>query len=67
MVLSITLKDGTNVRYLVKLAEGEILEAATKEALSNQKVSSYELSQLSTALNIGNSPLPLGMAVKIRD
>jgi hypothetical protein len=67
MVLSITLKDGSNVKYLIKSGKGETLDAATKEAISNQKVSSYEISQLGAALNIGESSLPLGVAVKIAD
>ena len=65
MVLSITLKDGSNVRYLIKSPKAETLDAATKEGISKEKVSSYETSQLGTALNIGESPLPLGVAVKI--
>jgi hypothetical protein len=41
------------------------LEAARKEGISKEKVSSYEISQIGTALNIGESPVPLGLAVKI--
>jgi len=41
------------------------LEAARKEGISKEKVSSYEISQIGTALNIGESPLLLGVAVKI--
>lgn len=67
LVLSITLKDGSNVKYLIKSGKGETLDAATKEAISSQKVSTYEISQLGAALNIGESPLPLGVAVKIPD
>ena len=65
MVLSITLKDGSNVKYLIKSPQADALEAARKEGISNEKVSSYEISQLGTALNIGVSSLPLGAAVKI--
>jgi hypothetical protein len=65
MVLSVTLKDGTNVKYLIKSPQADALEAARKEGISKEKVSSYEMSQLGTALNIGESPLPLGVAVKI--
>jgi hypothetical protein len=65
MVLSITLKDGSNVKLLVKSPQADALEAARKEGISNEKVSSYEISQLGTALNIGVSSLPLGAAVKI--
>jgi hypothetical protein len=65
MVLSITLKDGSNVKFLLKSPQAEALEAARKEGISKEKVSSYEISQIATALNIGESPLPLGIAVKI--
>lgn len=65
MVLSITLTDGSNVKYLIKSLQAEPLEAAKKEGISKDKVSSYEISQIGTALNIGESPLPLGLAVKI--
>lgn len=65
MVLSLTLKDESNVKYLVKSPQAAALEAARKEGISKEKVSTYEISQLRTALNIGDSPLPLGVAVKI--
>jgi len=67
MVLSITLKDGSNVKYLIKSPQADALEAARKEGVSKEKVSSYEISQIDTALNIGESPLPLGLAVRISD
>jgi hypothetical protein len=62
---SITLKDGSNVKFLIKSPQADALEAARKEGISKEKISSYEISQLGTALNIGESPLPLGVAVKI--
>jgi hypothetical protein len=52
MVLSITLKDGTNVKYLIKSPRADPVEAARKEGISKEKVSSYELSQLGRAFNI---------------
>jgi len=67
MVLSLTLKDGSNVKYLIKSPQADALEAARKEGISKEKVSSWEMSQLGTALNVGESPLPLGLAVKIAD
>jgi len=67
MVLSITLKDGSNVKYLIKSPPADGLEAAKKDGISKEKVSSWEMSQLRTALNIGESPLPPGLAVKISD
>ena len=66
-VLSITLKDGSNVKYLIKPPTSEILEASKKEGISKEKVSSYEMSQLRTAFNVGESPLSPGMAVKVAD
>jgi hypothetical protein len=65
MVLSVTLSDGNNVKYLVKLPQADKLETTAKEGMTIEKVSSWELERLGTALSIGNNPLPLGMAVKI--
>jgi hypothetical protein len=65
MVLSVTLSDGSNAKYLIKLTKADTLDAATKDGISQQKVSSWELSSLRTALSIGDNPLPLGVALKI--
>ena len=65
--LSVTLIDGTNVKYLVKPPTADLLEAVKKEGMSKEKVSAYEMSQLGTALSMGESPLPLGVAVKISE
>jgi hypothetical protein len=65
MVLSVTLTDGNNVKYLIKLPTAEKLEAATKERATVEKVSSWELERLGTALSTGDNPLPLGVALKI--
>jgi hypothetical protein len=64
-VLSITLKDGSNVKYLIKPATTEILEASKKDGSSKEKVSSYEMSQLGTAFNVGEGSLPPGIALKV--
>jgi hypothetical protein len=65
MVLSVTLKDGSNVKYLIKSPTADTLDAATKEGISKQKVSSYDMEQSGTVLSIGESPLPLGVALKV--
>jgi hypothetical protein len=67
MVLSVTLSDGNNVKYLIKLPQADKLEASAKEAATNSKerVSSWELERLGTALSIGDNPMPLGVALKI--
>ena len=65
IVLSVTLKDGSNVKYLIKPPTADLLEAVKKERMSKERVSTYEMSQLATALSIGENPLPLGVALKI--
>jgi hypothetical protein len=65
-VLSITLKDGSNVKYLIKAPTAEML-ASKKDGTSKEKVSSYEISQLRSAFNVGESPLAPGIAVKVAD
>jgi hypothetical protein len=64
-VLSLTLKDGSNVKYLIKAPTADALEAAKKEGISKQKVSSWDMAQSGTALSIGESPLPAGVALKV--
>jgi hypothetical protein len=61
MVLSVTLSDGNNVKYLIKADK----LAPTKEDVRIEKVSSWELERLGTALSTGDHALPLGVALKI--
>ena len=65
MVLSVTLSDGNNVKYLIKLPQADKLQSAAKEAAPNEKVSSWEIEKLGTALSTGDNPLPLGIALKM--
>jgi hypothetical protein len=65
MVLSVTLSDGNNVKYLIKLPEADKLQVAATEVAPNEKVSSWEIERLGTALSTGNNPLPLGIALKM--
>jgi hypothetical protein len=64
LVLSVTLSDGSNTKYLVKLSDNNKL-ATGKENISKEKISPWELEKLGTALSVGESPLPLGVALKI--
>jgi uncharacterized protein YpmB len=64
-VLSVTLKDGSTVKYRIKAPTADALAAATKEGISKQKVSSWDMEQSGTVLSIGESPLPLGVALKV--
>ena len=65
MVLSVTLSDGNNVKYLIKLPQADKLAAPAKEDVKIEKVSSWELERLGTALSTGDNPLPLGVALKM--
>jgi hypothetical protein len=65
MVLSVTLSDGNNVKYLIKLPPADKSETAAKEDVKIEKVSSWELERLGTALSTGDNPLPLGVALQI--
>ena len=67
MVLSVTQSDGNNVKYLIKLPQADKLETTAKaqEAVAKERVSSWELERLGTALSIGDNSLPLGVALKI--
>ena len=64
MVLSLTLADGNNVKYLIKLPQADKLQTGDKVVASTEKVSSWELERLGTALSTGDA-LPLGVALKI--
>jgi hypothetical protein len=63
MVLSLTLRDGSNVKYLIKSEDASA--AAPQQALSKEPVSKWELSRIGTALSVGDNALPLGVALKI--
>ena len=67
MVLSVTQSDGNNVKYLIKLPQADKLETTAKaqEGVAKERVSSWELERLGTALSIGDNPLPMGVALKI--
>ncbi len=65
MVLSVTLKNGSNVKYLIKSPQADTLDAATKESIVKGKVSTWDMEQSGTVLSIGESPLPLGVALKV--
>jgi len=66
LVLSLTLSDGNNVKYKVKLPQDrKPAEATIKDAVAKETVSSWELEKLETVLSVGDSALPLGVALKV--
>jgi len=65
LVLSVTLSAFRKHKYLVKLTQGDRADGTAKEGFSKEKVSSWELEKLGTALSVGDNPMPLGIALKI--
>jgi hypothetical protein len=65
VVLSVTLKDGSNVKYRIQSPAADALEAAKKEGISKQKVSTYDMEGSGTVFSIGESPLTVGVALKV--
>ena len=63
-VLSVTLKDGSSIKYLIQSSKADT-NAAAKEGISKQKVSAYDMEQSGTVSSIGESPLPPGVALKV--
>ena len=61
-VLSVTLLDGDNAKYVIKPDKTVDTAAAAAE---KEKVSSWELNDMSTALSSGDASLPLGVSLKI--
>jgi hypothetical protein len=65
LVLLVTLKDGSTAKYRIQSPAASAVDASAKESVSKQKVSSYDLEQAGTILSIGETPLPLGLALKV--
>ena len=65
MVLSVTLKDGSNLKYSITSAKPDTAAIGGKEKVSTQKVSSYDMEQSGTVLSMGESPLPVGVTLKV--
>jgi hypothetical protein len=65
MVLSLTLIDGSNVKYLIKPPQFDKAQQTTKEAVAKETISSWELEKIGTAQSLGDNALPLGVALKM--
>ena len=64
-VLSLTLADGSNIKYLIKLPQADKAQQAVREDVAKETISSWELEKLGTAISLGDNALPLGVALKI--
>jgi hypothetical protein len=62
LVLSVTLRDGNNVKYVIKPGAAV---AAAKSEFSKEPVPAWEVSRLATAVSTGDKTLPLGIALSI--
>ena len=65
MVLALTLIDGSNVKYIIKIPNPARLTDAAKQPVTKDTISAWELEKLGTALSIGSTALPVGIALKI--
>ena len=62
-VLSVTLRDGDNAKYIIK--PDKTVDTAKVDAAEKEKVPSYELDDIGTALNENGTLLPSGLFLKI--
>jgi len=65
MVLSVTLRDGSNIKYLVKPMAAGAPAQEGQDGFSKDSVPAWEVSRLGTAVSSGAQALPLGVALKI--
>jgi len=65
MVLSVTLRDGSNIKYLVKAMAAGAPGQEGQDGFSKDAVPAWEVSRLGTAVSSGAQALPLGVALKI--
>jgi len=63
-VLSLTLGDGSNVKYLVK-AESPVTHTPKSDEHSVDTLQNWQLASLGTAINVGAATVPLGIALRI--
>ena len=63
-VLSLTLSDGSNVKYVVK-AEPPVSPTSKSDEHSADTLQNWQLASLGTAINVGAATVPLGIALRI--
>jgi hypothetical protein len=64
-VLSLTLSDGSNVKYIVKA--GEPAQSPKRDDHSAEILQNWQLASAGTAVNVGDGTVPLGIALRILD
>ena len=63
-VLSLTLSDGSNVKYVVKASKPTAAQTG-KRKHSAEILQNWQLASVGTAVNVGDAAVPLGIALKI--
>lgn len=62
-VLSVTLSDGSNVKYVVK-SEPSVDRTPKSDERSSEILQNWELASSGTAINLGAATVPLGIALR---
>ena len=64
-VLSLTLSDGSNVKYVVKASEPYTAQLPKQAEHSAEILQDWQLASAGTAVNVGDAKVPLGIALRI--
>jgi hypothetical protein len=67
IVLSVTLQNGANSKYLIRPAKSYQITRNGPEEIASNKVSRWELSKTATAVSTGGASVPLGLMLEISD
>ena len=65
IVLSVTLQNGANSKYLILPAKNYQIARNGPEEVASNKVSRWELSKTATAVSTGGTSVPLGLMLEI--
>jgi hypothetical protein len=64
-VLSLTLSDGSNIKYVVKASEPYAAQSPKQAEHSAEIQQNWQLASAGTAVNVGDAKVPLGIALRI--
>ena len=64
-VLSLTLSDGSNVKYVVKASKPYTAQSPKRAEHAAEILQNWQLASAGTAVNVGDAKVPLGMALRI--
>ncbi len=64
-VLSLTLSDGSNVKYVVKVSEPYTAQSPKRAEHSTEILQNWQLASAGRAVNVGDAKVPLGIALRM--